>query len=185
MRWQETIAHHTPTPKITKAYLLGALHDSTKAKYTFRVCQKSLEYIQLLAQGVKDLGYKSWVYKEGKNRDLYIVEFSQKLLADFIPVSNDDKKDYVRGYFDSEGGIPRNFNVRYYIYFAQKNFDDLAKLRSYLQELNFICGNIHNPSKNVDPNYFRFYVLRKSHEKFTNEIGSFHPVKSQFLRMKI
>lgn len=185
MRWQETIAHHTPTPKITKAYLLGALHDSTKAKYTFRVCQKSLEYIQLLSQGVKNLGYKSWIYKEGVDRDLYIVEFSQKLLLDFIPTTLDEKIDYIRGYFDSEGGIPRSTNARYYIYFAQKNFDDLAKLRSYLLEPEFICGTIHNPSKKVDPNYFRFYILRKSHERFTSEIGSFHPVKSKFLRMKI
>ena len=177
--------HHTPTPNITRAYLLGALHDSSEAKYTFRLCQKNLNYIELCAQGIKNLGFKCWVYKEGKDRDLYIAEFSKRVLYNFSINTPIEKIDYIRGYFDSEGGVPRNFSSRYYIYFAQKNKEDLLALRSYLIDLRISCGNIHNPSKLVDPNYFRFYILRESWEKFGNLIGSYHPVKSIFVRKKI
>lgn len=177
--------HHTPTPKITPAYLLGALHDSTERTYTFRICQKSFDYIQIVAEGIKALGFKSWTYNEGKNRGLYVVEFSKKLLTKVSLETFDELSDYIRGYFDTEGGIPRSLSARYYIYFAQKNFDDIVQLRNFLLKLNFSCGEIHNPSKKVDPNYFRFYVLRKSWERFGAEIGSLHPVKAKYLRMKI
>ncbi len=178
-------SHNTPTPNITKAYLLGVLHDSTKTRYTHRVCQKNFPFIQFLAEGIKALGFKSWIYKEGKGRDLYIVEFSRKLLSNTKICSASEKRDYVRGYFDSEGGVPRSLTARYYVYFAQKNFDDISTLRNYLLELGIRCGTIHNPSQLVDPNYFRFYVLRNSHEQFGKLIGSYHPVKSQFVRKKI
>ncbi|KKT84892.1 MAG: hypothetical protein UW82_C0007G0008, partial [candidate division WWE3 bacterium GW2011_GWC2_44_9] len=110
--------HHTPTPKISRAYLLGALHDSTKSRYTYRICQKYPDYIQLLSEGIKTLGCKSWTYKEGKERNLYVVEFGQGLLKGYTLSTLDDKIDYVRGYFDSEGSVPRNISARYYIYFA-------------------------------------------------------------------
>lgn len=67
---------------ITKAYLLGALHDGTSRKTTYRIAQKNKQYIQLLANAIKQLGYSAWTYKEGKNRNLYIVEFSKFVLKD-------------------------------------------------------------------------------------------------------
>lgn len=179
------VLHNTPTPNITKAYLFGVLHDSTKTKYTYRICQKESSFIQLISKGIKSLGYKSWVYREGKFRNLYVVEFSRKLLNEVTLKSKTELIDYVRGYFDSEGGVPRSLKARYYIYFAQKNLEDLSKLRNYLLELDIECGVIHNPSRQADPNYFRFYVLRKSHEKFGELIGSFHPAKSKYVRKKI
>ena len=81
--------HQTPAPNISKAYLLGFLHDSTERKYTYRICQKSFEFIQLLSESIKLFGYRSWVYKEGADRNLYIVEFS--------------KKSFVRRIFDKYG----------------------------------------------------------------------------------
>ena len=182
---ENSSSYHTPAPKITKHYLLGVLHDSTTTKYTFRICQKSSEYIEMLASGILSLGFKAWIYKEGKTRNLYVVEFSRKLLSSIDLKSLEDKREYVRGYFDAEGGIPRNLLARYYIYFAQKDFDDLTQVRTFLIELGISCGEIHIPSKKVDPNYFRFYVLRESWEKFGTEIGSKHPVKANYLRMKI
>lgn len=178
--------YDTPTPQeIDKAYLLGALHDSTKAKYTYRICQKYFEYVQFVSDGINHLGYKSWIYKEGKDRNLYIVEFSKKVLTDVSILSRTEKISYVRGYFDAEGGIPRSFRSRYYIYFAQKNFADLAFLRECLESLQIKCGEIHIPSRKVDPNYYRFFVLTESLYVFGVLIGSFHPVKKLFLRKKI
>src|SRR5262245_47371883 len=120
------------------------------------------------------------MYKEGKTRQLYVVEFSKSFLKDFILVSQQDKIDYIRGYFDAEGGVSRNPKVRYYIYFAQKNFKDLLQVRNYLIDVGISCGNIHNPSKKVDPDYWRFFISVISYEKFAQLIGSWHPVKSHF-----
>lgn len=62
--------------KISKAYLLGALHDATERRLTYRISQKSKKYVTLISLGIKNLGYKAWVYREGKNRQVYVVEFS-------------------------------------------------------------------------------------------------------------
>ena len=170
---------------MTKAYLLGALHDGTVRKLTYRIVQKDQEYINFLFKEINQLGQKAWMYREGKTRQLYVVEFSKNFLKDFKIESAQDKIDYIRGYFDAEGGVSRDPKVRYYIYFAQKNLKDLKQVKQYLEELEIKCGQTHNPSKSVDPNYWRFFVSIKSYEKFAQLIGSWHPVKSQFLRMKI
>ena len=60
---------YTPTPKyLTKAYLLGILHDSTERKTTYRISQKGEKFVKFIAQGIKNLGRKAWVYQEGKKR---------------------------------------------------------------------------------------------------------------------
>ncbi len=177
--------HHTPAPIVTKAYLLGILHDSTERKYTYRVCQKSFEFIQFLSQEIKKLGAKSWVYKEGKDRNLFVVEFSKKLLCGVAITSTKEKIDYIRGYFDSEGSVPRSLIKRYYIYFSQKDFKDLNDLREHILSLGIKCGRIHIPSKKVDPNYFRFYILCRSWQLFGELVGSYHPDKLGYVRMKI
>lgn len=177
--------HQTPAPIISKAYLLGFLHDSTERKYTYRICQKSFEFIQQLNQSIKMLGFNSWIYKEGKDRNLYIVEFSKKLLSNTTLTTMEDKIDYIRGYFDSEGSVPKSLSARYYIYFCQKDFQDLAYVRALLEEFGIQCGKIHVPSKRIDPNYYRFYVLCNSWQLFGQLIGSYHPEKIAYVRMKI
>ncbi len=179
-------SYHTPTPQVvTKAYLLGVLHDSTERKYTYRISQKSKSYLQILSRGIKLLGFKSWIYKEGKNRNVYILEFSKKLLSEFKILTSKDKIDYIRGYFDTDGSIPSLTMSRYYIYFAQKDYKDLEQVKEYLQELDIFCGRLHNPSSKIDSDYFRFYVLSNSYNKFATTVGSYHPEKSKRLRMKI
>jgi intein-encoded DNA endonuclease-like protein len=170
---------------MTKAYLLGALHDGTVRKLTFRIAQKDQEYIEFLVKEIKKLGFNSWMYKEGKTRNLFIAEFSRNLLKDFHIKSNQDKIDYIRGYFDAEGGISRDPKVRYYIYFAQKNLKEIQQIKLWLENLGIKTGSIHNPSKSADPNYWRIFISVKSYERFASIIGSWHPVKSHFLRMKI
>lgn len=170
---------------MTKAYLLGALHDGTVRRLTYRIGQKDRAYIEFLVKGIKKLGQNAWMYKEGKIRNLYIAEFSKSFLKDFVIESNQDKIDYIRGYFDAEGGVSRNPEVRYYLYFAQKNLKDLEQVKGYLQELGIICGLTHNPSKRSDPDFWRFFISVKSYEQFAKIIRSWHPVKVKYLRMKI
>lgn len=167
---------------MTKAYLLGALHDATERKTTYRIAQKSEAYVEFLAEGIRSLGRKAWMYKEGKSRNLYVVEFSKSLLKDTKIRSRQDKVDYLRGYFDAEGGVARDPRVRYYLYFAQKDLSDLQEVKSYLEELGIVCGKIHNPSKKVDPGYWRFFIGAESYEDFARIIGSWHPAKRRFLK---
>ena len=167
---------------MTKAYLLGALHDGTIRKITYRIVQKDREYIEFLTTEINKLGQKAWMYKEGKTRQLYVVEFSRSFLKDFHIISQQDKIDYIRGYFDAEGGISRNPNVRYYIYFSQKNRQDLEEVKEYIMKLGIQCGITHNPSKKIDPNYWRFFIRKESYGKFARIIGSWHPIKRHYLK---
>lgn len=171
--------------KVTKQYLFGLLHDATERGTTYRLAQKNKEFIEFLAQGIRSLGRKAWVYKEGKRRNLWIVEFSKSLLKNIKIKSRQEKIDYIRGYFDAEGGIARSPKVRFYLYFAQKDLEDLEEVKKYLEELGIMCGKTHNPSKKVDPNYWRFFIRAKSYKDFARIIGSNHPEKRRLLRMKI
>ena len=175
---------YTQTPQMTKAYIVGILHDATQRKTTYRVSQKSEKFVKFVQKGIKNLGGNAWIYKEGKSRNVYIVEFSKSLLAGTKIQSKKEKIDYIRGYFDTDGSVAKNDKIRYYIYFCQKDFDDLSVVRNYLVDQGIDCGEIHNPGKRVDPFYWRFFIRAKSYYDFAEKIGSWHPEKSKFLRMK-
>jgi DNA-binding transcriptional regulator WhiA len=177
--------YYTPTPNDIRSYLLGAMHDRTSAKYTYRISQKSKHFILMIVNLVKMLGFKAWWYKEGKDRNLYIAEFSKAVLKDFRITSNSDKLHYAKGYFDTDGSVPKKKFSRFYIYFSQKNYMDIKQLKNYLNDLGIDCGKIHIPSVAKDPDYYRFYVLRKSHDKFCRVVGSWHIEKASYLRKKI
>jgi intein-encoded DNA endonuclease-like protein len=170
---------------MSKAYLLGVMHDSTERKITYRITSKEKSYVQFLADMIQKMGHNAWIYREGKTRDMYVVEFSKNVVKDTRISSIKDKIEYIRGYFDAEGSVPRSRSVRFYIYFSQKDKKDLEQLKSYLEDLGIICGKTHNPSKKEDPNYWRFFISCKSYNSFIEKIGSWHPTKSQHLRMKI
>ena len=174
---------YTRAPCITKAYLLGMLHDGTKHKTTYRIAQKGVAFAKMLALGIKRLGGRAWVYQEGKLRDVYITEFSQIILHGITITTDQDKLDYVRGYFDAEGGIPKSPKVRFYIYFAQKNFKDLNQVKTILEEFGIYTGVIHNPSKSIDPQYWRFYVKADSYDRFIKTVGSSHPDKYTYFSL--
>lgn len=174
---------YTRAPHITKSYLLGMLHDGTKRKTTYRIAQKGSAFSKMLVLGIKRLGGRAWGYQEGKRRDVYITEFSQTLLHNVKIETDQEKLDYVRGYFDAEGGIAKSSNVRFYIYFAQKNFADLNKIKTILEEFNIHTGVIHNPSRKIDPQYWRFFVKANSYESFIKTIGSSHPDKYKYFKL--
>jgi|SRR3989344_927337 len=170
---------------VAKAYLFGLLHDATVRRTTYRIATKSELFAGIIQQGIKDLGSKAWIYKEGKNRNLWIIEFSKSLLRSFKIKTRKDKLDFIRGFFDAEGGIAKHSQVRFYLYFCQKNRTALLKIKKYLTELGIESGVIHNPSKKVDPDYWRFFIRAKSYKDFATIIGSNHPEKLSILRMKI
>lgn len=166
---------------MSRSYLLGALHDGTVRRRTIRISQREESYVLFLKRLVGQLGARAWTYREGKNRNLYVVEFRRSLLVGSAIRTLTDKIDYARGYFDAEGGVPADPTAEPYLYFAQKNLEDLWELRTMLVEIGIRCGRIHNPSCRAAPEYWRFYVSRKSIPGFARIIGSWHPRKSKIL----
>ncbi len=167
-----------------KAYLLGALHDGTDHGNTYRIGQKEEEYVRWIADELRNTGSNAWVYREGTERNLYIVEFSKSLLSGFEITTLEDKAGYERGYFDAEGSVPKKPGSRMYIYFCQKDKTDLEEVKTFLEELGIVCGEIHNPTFKV-PDYWRFFVSCKSYKDFALKIGSRHPRKRKVLEMVI
>ena len=172
-----------------KAYLLGAMHDATLNKgKRYRFSQKGTEWLKLLQKLFKEIGYNSWIYKEGRNRDIYVLE----TLASFLDFSfnpmklkRNEKISYIRGFFDAEGGIPHKTKDRFYIQLVQKNKSKMLKIKNILSELDIKTGKIHNPSRKIDPNLWRVYVLSKSKNDFVDIIGSWHYRKINILRKRM
>jgi hypothetical protein len=170
--------------EMSRSYLLGALHDGTVRHRTIRISQKEEAYVSFLKQLIESLGGRAWTYREGKTRDLYVVEFSRSFLKSERLRSRRDVIDYVRGYFDTEGGVSSDAQSPY-VYFAQKDRKDLEELHGFLISLEIEVGRIHNPSRRVDPEYWRFYLRRDSLRKFVELVGSWHPRKSKLLKTMI
>lgn len=180
----------TPTTKEIKAYLLGALHDATLShRQSFRYSQKGTRWLMLLRRLFSRLDCRSWIYKEGRHRTVYVLE----TMASFLDFDCDplhlktraEKTSYIRGFFDAEGGIPRELTARFYIQLVQKDKHKLTKIKQILEELNISTGVIHNPSRAVDPDYWRLYVKTASQRDFAKIIGSWHPKKAVILECRM
>lgn len=167
---------------MSRSYILGAMHDGTIRPRTIRISQKEESYVRLLRTLIHSMGGRAWTYREGRSRHLYVVEFSRSFMGRHRPQTRQERIDYVRGYFDAEGGVPRGPSAAPYLYFAQKDRDDLSELRAMLTELGIACGRIHNPSRRSDPDYWRFYVSRSAIGRFAKLVGSWHPTKGPRLR---
>jgi hypothetical protein len=172
-----------------QAYLQGALHDGTRSilHHTHRISQKGTDWLQRLSFMFTELGHRSWIYQEGKTRQVFALETSAPFLDVFYDpdqlVMDAERIAYVRGYFDAEGGIPFTPHVRFYVQFTQKNEIELGKVKAILESLDVKCGKLHNPSYRVDPDYWRFYVRAKSYRDFACTIGScWHPRKEMILQ---
>lgn len=183
----ETTRRSPVSQDIAIAYLQGALHDATKGRgKRVRFTQKYPAWLDTLSTLLAVCEERSWKYKEGKTRDVYALETTAPFL-DFnfdiqgcVDVAS--SKAYIRGFFDAEGGVPHKCNSRMYIQFVQKDKPKLLRIRQVLQSLGIGCGVIHNPSKMVDPEYWRFYISTSSHQDFIQLIGSWHPVKAKILK---
>lgn len=180
-------------PNEVIAYLHGAAHDGSfhRKHATYRFCQKEREWLERLKRLLTEIGFASWLYQEGKNRNLYVLETKARFLALYrSPGSFQTKAEkcsYIRGYFDAEGGIPSCPQARFYVQFVQKNQSELLELKQILAGLGIETGKLHVPSQQIDPDYFRFYVSSRSHQAYIRTIGSWHPRKQPLLldRMKI
>lgn len=166
--------------QIVQAYLFGAMHDGTvrRSDHRFRIAQKGTGWLKTIQRLVGSVGYKSWIYQEGKTRDVYVLESVAPIFREsFDPYrlrTSEEKKAYIRGFFDAEEGIPRSLASKRYVQLAQKDRRKIMLLKEMLAELGIATGKIHNPSKRVDPHYWRLFVSRRSIPDFVSQIGSWH-----------
>jgi len=119
-------------------------------------------------------------------REVYVLETT----ASFLDVGYDpdlleteaERQAYVRGYFDAEGGLPQSPTARFYVQFTQKDRCELAKVKAILENMSIQCGVLHNPSAQIDPDYWRFFVRANSYRAFAEKIGSWHPRKQPIIQ---
>lgn len=177
----------TPTVNEIRSYIQGAIHDGTYNDHNqrIRISQKGTEWLEILQHLFQVCGHHSWIYREGKSRDVYVLETK----ATFPNFSFDPRKNttrheraaYIRGFFDAEGGIPQNSQSRFYVQLVQKDRKKVESLKVILEEFNIYTGIIHNPSYRVDPHYWRIFVRACSWKDFIIKIGSWHPRKRRLL----
>jgi hypothetical protein len=167
-----------------RAYLHGAVHDATISRLhrTVRFGQSDVRWLEVLRILIERLGGRSWSYKEGRSRRFWILETSVDVLAERSALSSSEERlAYARGYFDAEGGTPRDPSARFYLQFVQKDHGDISELRDVLEAEGIRCGQIHNPSRLRDPDLWRFYVVAASHGSFAAKVNSWHPRKRSLL----
>jgi hypothetical protein len=170
-----------------RAYLHGAAHDATISgrHRTVRFGQSDVRWLAVLKVLLDGLGRRSWNYREGRSRSFWVLETSAEVLAERPTCSTQEERlAYARGYFDAEGGTPRDPSARFYLQFVQKDHGDIDELRRMLMLEGIDCGRIHNPSRQVDPNLWRFYVLASGHEAFATLVSSWHPRKRSLLEAR-
>ncbi len=166
------------------SYLFGAAHDATISSRhnTVRFGQADVEWLDVLRLLLKERGQKAWMYREGSTRQFWVLETSARWLANRSALFStpEERRAYARGYFDAEGGIPRNVVARFYIQFVQKDRADIVNLRTILEEEGIVCGKLHQPSATDHP-VWRFYVAAASQRDFVSRVGSWHPRKRDLL----
>ncbi|KKU82937.1 MAG: LAGLIDADG homing endonuclease [Parcubacteria group bacterium GW2011_GWA2_47_8] len=180
-----------PSVSEVQHYFWGVKHDGTKAKLhnSIRIAQKEREWLTFLQKLLKHIGHNSWIYKEGKERSVYILEtYAEFIRQDRNPtdiISKSDQIAYIRGFFDAEGGIPQKGQARFYIQLVQKDYKKLQIIKDWLTALEIGVGKIHNPSARVDPHYWRMFVRTHSHQRFMSIIGSWHPRKQAIFESRM
>jgi intein/homing endonuclease len=185
----ETIRQTPFTRNEILAYVHGAMHDgSLNKKKRVRIVQKYKSWLETIRFILQTVGIHSWIYREGRKRNLYVLEtVSKELSFGFDPSRLKTKQErtmYIRGFFDAEGGVPRN-GKRFYIQLVQKDYGKLDSIKTMLDGIGIGSGKIHNPSKLVDPNYWRMFIPAKHQRSFARSIGSWHPIKSKIFRERM
>src|SRR3989338_8156069 len=181
------------------AYLLGAMRDSTidfreGKNYEIKIAQKNSEWLTVLQDiFLRHFGNAGKITKHVNNTAILRVngkEIVRKLLELSemkIPQENWDtpniikrqrpeiQTQYIRGFFDAEGGLPKNpaTATQRYISFSQKNRESLEFVREILVRKKYIPTNI-----TFCGNVWEFRITRKMNMiNFCKNIGSWHAEK--------
>ena len=173
----------------TIAYLFGALHDgyvyTGKSKGKVAVfTQKNRGWLENIKQMILTHGKSAWIFKQ---RQIFILETKLSELFngyEFDSFSDDEKCEFLSGFFDAEGGIPMHpRNSKFlYIQFVQKKPEILSKIMKYLKSHGISCGKLHMYDKGRS-NCWRFFVSSASLLHCAEMLRSRHPSKIRRLEI--
>jgi hypothetical protein len=164
------------------AYLHGAIHDgyvySGKSKGKIAVItQKNRKWLENIKGIIEENDGKAWIFPQ---RDIHILETKfTRLLQKRELSGRKEKLEYVSGFFDAEGGIPKKLDARFYVQFVQKSKKELKEVADILEESGIKCGRLHQYDKKSK--CWRFFVKAGSYLKFIELIKSRHPEKQERL----
>lgn len=204
-------------PENLTAYFLGALRDGCFIKneknstYRIRIYQKNKEWIDNLAKmSVILFGKKPTVSIDERDCVWSLMINSKEIFEKVCELSNypgsqkewntpkivlnsslETKIEYVRGFFDAEGGVPHvekgwveNKNVR--IHFTQCNKKCLDELKQIVSDLGIKMGKVCGPyfKKGYKTTVYRLKIHGIWEVvNFFDKIGSLHPEKNHRLSL--
>ena len=160
------------------AYMHGAIHDgyiyTGKSKGKVAVfTQKNKTWLENIKGIIEENNGKAWIFPQ---RDIHVLEtkfgslFQPRMLS-----SNKEKLEYISGFFDAEGGIPKDLQARFYIQFVQKSKKELQEVADILGEFGIECGKLHQYDEKSK--CWRFFVKSNSWLKCIELLNSRHPEK--------
>lgn len=200
--------------RVTKetAYLLGAFkdgsiyHNKKEGIYRIRLYQNSREWLVNIQNIFQETFNKKLYLRKDPRKNLWYLEINDKklfgilsnLLSESVPlvIGNapiEIKKGFIKGVFDTEGGI---FRIEEYesnpkklkkelqdirIRFGQANRELLEFVKKTLEELGINCGKVCGPYFK-DENSKGYFELNsygiENMRRFSYLIGTRHPVKA-------
>jgi len=181
------------------AYLLGAFCDgclSTQHQIKFK--QKNREWLEhviipIFNEEFKlNLSSKNIFVQEDVAKRYYLAFKNKNVWTELRKLLPDDKDTpseiknadldtqlhYIKGYWDADGGCPRNpqKDKKIYIKFTQKNKKSLEFIHQVLNSIGIKTGKV----RLSEPEIWRFSINSKSSMlSFIEKVGSWHPEKKQ------
>lgn len=199
------------------AYIIGALRDGCFTRkrenyiYRIRVYQKDKAWILQLAKKFQQLFDKKPAIEFDNRKNVFNLRLDSKKiyegltkLAEYpgnqkrwktpkwiLKSPQRIQKEYVKGFFDAEGGVPHvekrkiePTNIR--IHFSQGNKKSLIELKKIINSFGVKTGSICGPyfKKNYkDPQYVLMIHGIKEVTKFYHIFGSLHSLKIKRLNI--
>ena len=201
------------------AYLLGALRDGCFIKnekyytYRIRIYQKNKQWIETLSTIMHKLFKKKPTITLDNRDNVWNLmvnsrEIYEKLtrISDFtgnqktwnVPkiILNSPleiQKEFLKGFFDSEGGLPHmeNGNIEpknIRIHFTQSNRKCLEEVKEIVQKLGIKTGKVCGPyyKKGFEEPVYRLKIHgRREVAKFSKIVGSLHNEKQKRLNFVV
>ncbi len=193
------------------AYLLGAFRDGSIHSYKdgkdceFIILQKEKWWLtDVVAPKLETLLNRKFSVSEKMVGGVYRIRFRSKQLFSLLvekynfpysgkqvfwnpAINNEYITDYLRGFFDAEGGVfikGKNIRVDFYQSWHEENScPPLEEIRRMLLSLGIKCGSVRKRKSNGMQNFPR-YVLSISNKRsvieFAKIVGSNHPRKREY-----
>ncbi len=199
------------------AYFLGALRDGCFIRndkssiYRIQIYQKNKKWIEILSKIIERIFDKKPLIVLDRRDDVWSLILNSKEIYEKVIKISDYKgtqknwntprmilespleiqKEYVKGFFDSEGGVPhvemskvKPKNIRVHI--TQSNKQCLDELKIIIHNMGIktgkVCGPYYKNGYNSPIYRLKIHGIKKV-TKFSNIIGSSHPEKQKRLMM--